>query len=67
MKPITIRHDSKTYPVRELIMPDGTIWLVSIEAVEQIAPEEVDDMIGFYVPEEDFLQANDSALRAIIE
>ena len=67
MNHVTIRHNGKTYPARELIMPSGAMWLVSSAAVEQTAPEEVDGMIGFYVPQDVFLTGSDSELITLIE
>ena len=66
MKHVTIHHNGQTYPARELPMPDGTMWLVSTEKVARNAPSEVDDMIGFYFPQKEFLTSGDMELRDMI-
>lgn len=65
---ITFRQDNdcRVYPTRELVMPSGEAWRISVDEVEEHLPTYVDDTIAFYVELSELTDCSDDELRDLI-
>ena len=65
---ITYRQDNDglVYHTRDLIMPDGSVWTISVEELQEMLPTEVDDTIAFYVEMCELTQCTDQELIELI-
>ena len=56
------------FPVRSLLMPNGSLWVVSDEFTESDdrMTDEVDDTIAFFFSSQELLHSTDDELRDII-